>query len=281
MPDLVLKFRCPDHPGIIAGVSGALFALGADIRDAAQFGDAETGLFFARIHVETAEMDAQTLSAALAPVTQEHGLQMDIHDLGRPVKLMIAVSQHGHCLNDLLLRWHSGTLPGEIVGVVSNHQNFREVVQWYGLPFHYLPVQADRKAEQEQALEQCFADSDAELLVLARYMQVLSPPLCERLAGRCINIHHSFLPSFTGARPYHRAHARGVKLIGATAHYVTADLDEGPIIEQDVRRVNHATTPEQMVDIGREIEASVLARAVRWHLEQRVEIDGAKTVVFA
>jgi formyltetrahydrofolate deformylase len=193
---------------------------------------------------------------------------------------LIAVSRWGHCLNTLLNSWKLGSLPVEIVGVVSNHEAMRSVVEWYGLAYHYLPVEPAGKNEQEARLLNLFADSEAELLVLARYMQILSDQACAVLTGKAINIHHSFLPGFKGARPYHQAHARGVKLIGATAHYVTSDLDEGPIIEQAVERVSHANTPEQLVEIGRDIESVVLQRAVHWHAEHRVLLNGNKTVVF-
>ncbi len=280
--EYVLSLRCEDRPGIIAAVSTCLFEQGCDIRDAAQFGDEETRGFFVRIHLQSpAGLSEAALREALRPVAS--GLQLDwrLHALARPLRTLIAVSQQGHCLNDLLHRWHGGLLPTEIVGVVSNHPDMRRLTQWYGLPYHYLPVTAATRAEQEARLAQLLADEQVDLLVLARYMQILSPDLCAQLEGRCINIHHSFLPGFKGARPYHRAHARGVKLIGATAHYATADLDEGPIIEQDVARVTHATCATEMVHQGREIEARVLARAVRWHVEHRVMINGLKTIVFA
>ena len=277
----VIQLRCPDAPGILAAITGCLYEAGCDIREAAQFGDAETALFFVHIRVAgPAALTAAALENALARVVLKHKLQLKCIDLAIKPRTLIAVSQHGHCLNDLLHRWHVGSLPTEIVGVVSNHETFRGLADWYGLPFHHWPVTPDTKRGQEAKLLDLMERERVDLLVLARYMQVLTPEACEALRGRCINIHHSFLPGFKGAKPYHQAHARGVKIIGATAHYVTTDLDEGPIIEQDVRRVSHATPPEEMVEIGRETEASVLSRAVRWHVEHRVVLNGQKTVVF-
>ncbi|GAB4570738.1 MAG: formyltetrahydrofolate deformylase [Rhodothalassiaceae bacterium] len=279
--DYVLLMRSPDRPGILARVTGFLYERGADIRDAAQFGDPSTGLFFVRLHfrlptgsdIEPVRRDFASLAAPLE-------IEWVIRRWERRLPVMIAVSKAGHCLNDLLHRWQAGSLPIEILGVVSNHETQRALVEWHGLPFHHMPVTPDSRPAQEKALLALFESSGAELLVLARYMQILSPGMCAALSGRCINIHHSFLPSFKGARPYHRAYDMGVKLIGATAHYVTHDLDEGPIIEQDVRRVTHAHTPEDLVAIGRETEASVLARAVKWHAERRIMLNGRKTVVF-
>jgi len=279
--EFVLQLKCPDAPGILAGITAALACARCDIRDAAQFGDPGTGLFFVRMHVRAGDdATVPALTRALAPVVREHRLELRCLDLAQRPRTLIAVSREGHCLHQLLHRWHAGTLPTEIGGIVSNHETFRPLAEWYGIPFHYLPLTAATKPRQEEQLLQLVHEARADLLVLARYMQILSPGACEALAGRCINIHHSFLPGFKGARPYHQAHARGVKLIGATAHYVTTDLDEGPIIEQDVRRVTHAVSPEEMVEIGRETEASVLARAVRWHLEHRIVLNGQKTVVF-
>jgi len=204
-----------------------------------------------------------------------------IEDTAQRVRVLIAVSKLGHCLNDLLHRWRSGVLPVDIVGVVSNHEDLRGLVEWHQIPFHHLPVTADTRIEQEAALLELFSRYQADLLVLARYMQILSNDACRTLAGRCINIHHSFLPSFKGARPYHQAYERGVKIIGATAHYVTSDLDEGPIIEQAVERVGHEHTPERFQEIGRDLEAIVLARAVRWHAERRILLDGQRSVILS
>lgn len=221
---------------------------------------------------------AEDFQIVLKPVAQRFDMQLALHPAQSPMKVVLAVSRHGHCLNHLLNRWHSGELPVDVVGVVSNHDDMRRMVDWYGIPYHHLPMGTD-KAAQEAAFLQVVEAAGAELVVLARYMQVLSEDLCRRLAGRAINIHHSFLPGFKGAKPYHQAHARGVKLIGATAHYVTTDLDEGPIIEQVVERVNHAFSPEQLLSVGRGMECQALARAVSYHVERRVFLNGARTVV--
>jgi formyltetrahydrofolate deformylase len=274
---LVLSFRAPDQPGIVARVTSCVAAQGCDVRDAQVHGDSRSGLFFVRLVLESPAPRDQ-VAAALAPVARALQLDWQLEPQGRKLKTMIAVSRLGHCLLDLIYRTEIGNLPIDIVGVVSNHQALREQTEWHGLSFHHLPIEGD-KISQEARLRGVFEETGAELLVLARYMQVLSAGLAADLMGRCINIHHSFLPSFAGAKPYHQAYARGVKIIGATAHYVTADLDEGPIIEQDVLRVTHATGPEEMIAAGREIEASVLARAVRWHAERRVFLDGNRTVV--
>ncbi|WP_281300107.1 MULTISPECIES: formyltetrahydrofolate deformylase [unclassified Iodidimonas] len=279
--EFVLQMRCADQPGILARITGFLYERSGDVRDAAQFGDASTGLFFVRIHFRlTNGGSVAELRKDFGDYARSFGLDWSIRRWERRLPVMIAVSKAGHCLNDLLHRWKIGALPIRIMGVISNHETMRPLVEWHDLPFHYLPVDPDHRAKQEAAMLRLFEDSGSELLVLARYMQVLSSDLCTALNGRCINIHHSFLPSFKGARPYHRAHDLGVKLIGATAHYVTPDLDEGPIIEQDVRRVTHAHSPDDLVAIGRETEASVLARAVKWHAERRIMLNGRKTVVF-
>jgi formyltetrahydrofolate deformylase len=280
--DLILTLRTPDRPGIIAAVTTNLFEQGCDIRDAAQFGDPGTQNFFVRIHLaapETLSVDA--MRSGFEPVARKLDLQWQLAPWARKLRTLIAVSKFGHCLTDLLHRWQSGLLHTDIVGVVSNHNDMRRITEWYGLPYHYLPVTPQNKPEQEAAMLRLMESSCADLLVLARYMQILSPQLCEKLDGRCINIHHSFLPGFKGASPYKRAYERGVKLIGATAHYVTSDLDEGPIIEQDVVRVTHSTDAEEMANLGREVEARVLARAVRWHVEHRVIPIGPKTIVFS
>ena len=280
-PQFVVQLKCPDVPGVLAAATAGLYQGGCDVREAAQFGDPETRLFFVRMQLRAQPgATRQQVEHMLDDAVRRFSLDLRVFDLAARPKMLIAVSQHGHCLHQLLHRWQSGVLPANITGVVSNHPNFRSLAQWYELPFHHLPVTPDTRAQQEQQLLKLMRDSGAELLVLARYMQILSPAACAELAGRCINIHHSFLPGFKGARPYHQAHERGVKLIGATAHYVTTDLDEGPIIEQDVRRVTHATSAAEMAEIGRETEASVLARAVRWHLEHRIVLNGQKTVVF-
>jgi len=277
--NLVLLVRAPDRIGIVAGLAPPIAAAGIDVREAALYGDPGTATYFLRMHLQ-GPLDRAAVLALLAPVADALALEMRVVDFDARMRVLIAVSKLGHCLVDLLHRWSIGALPVEIVGVVSNHETLRSVTEWHGLPYHHLPL-SEGRATQEARFGEIVAAGDAELIVLARYMQVLSPALVDRFAGRCINIHHSFLPSFKGARPYHQAHARGVKLIGATAHYVTSELDEGPIIEQDARRVTHATTAEEMVAIGRETEASVLARAVRWHAEHRVFRNGDRTVVLA
>jgi len=275
----VLRFRCPDQPGILARLTPLLVENGWDIREAAIYGDPDSATFFVRMELASDRARIADLPQHLAPAVAALGLDWEVHDITAPMPVLIAVSKFNHCLVDLLHKVEIGALPIRIVGVVSNHEQERGRVEWHGIPYHHLPVDRADKAAQERRFLEIIAESGAELTVLARYMQILSDDFAGRLAGRCINIHHSFLPSFKGAKPYHQAKARGVKLIGATAHYVTADLDEGPIIEQDVRRVSHATTAEEMVAIGREVEASVLARAVRWHAEHRILGNGNQTVV--
>jgi len=280
--DFILSMQCPDRPGILARVTGALNDRGGDVRDAISFGDEETGIFFIRVHTRLPSSAAEEeFRKDMGGIADDLGINWQMQDWRRKSRVLIAVSKSDHCLVHLLHRWKVGSLNIEIPAVVSNHETTRDYVEWQGIPYHYLPVTKETKPAQEKALSELIEELEIDLVVLARYMQVLSPWMCEWLYGRCINIHHSFLPSFKGARPYHKAHERGVKLIGATAHYVTTDLDEGPIIEQDVRRVSHATTTDEMVAIGREIEANVLARAVRWHTEHRVQLNGQKTVVFA
>ena len=275
--DLVLRFRAPDRPGIMAAVAPLLAGQGCDIRGADVYGDDDTRGFFCRIALASRKTRDE-LASAIQPVADELSLEWELRDLGSKMKVLIAVSKFGHCLVDLIHKREIGHLPIEIVGVVSNHETLRKTVEWHGLSFHHLPMEQGKPA-QEAAFLSIIRKTGAELTVLARYMQILSNAFSAQLSGRCINIHHSFLPSFKGAKPYHQAHARGVKLIGATAHFVTPDLDEGPIIEQDVRRVSHAVAAEEMVAIGREIEASVLSRAVRWQAEHRIFPNGNKTVV--
>jgi formyltetrahydrofolate deformylase len=280
--DLILKFRCPDQPGILAAVTAAVFQAGLDIRDAAQFGDPGCGQFFVRMHLATTADGAEAVfRESFKAVAQRLDLKWLLRPWSEKTRTLIAVSKFGHCLNDLLHKWQAGLLHTDIVGVVSNHEDMRSLVEWHGLPFHYLPVSAETKAAQETRILELMAQEKVDLLVLARYMQILSENLCNALSGRCINIHHSFLPSFKGASPYKRAYERGVKLVGATAHYVTSDLDEGPIIEQDVVRVTHATSAEEMTNLGREVEARVLAKAVRWHVECRTILNGSRTIVFS
>lgn len=270
----VLTLTCDDRVGIVAGVTGALAGVGGFILDSQQYADLETERFFMRLAFTGGE-DAR---AALTPVAERFAFDWSLTRADDRPRVLIAVSKGSHCLNDLLHRWQTGGLPVDVAGVVSNHETLRPLVEWHGLPFHHLPVDEDTRDAQETALAALMADAD--YLVLARYMQVLSPALVERLAGRCINIHHSFLPGFKGAKPYHRAHERGVKLIGATAHFVTSDLDEGPIIEQAVERVDHRASVDDLIRIGRDIEAQVLARAVSWIGERRVLLNGNRTVVF-
>ena len=288
--DFVLTLSCPDAKGIVHAVSGLLYQAGCNIIDSQQFGDVlgddATGLFFMRVHFDAPEHlgDAATLDRLFSHTRQQFGMTAQVRSLARKPRVMLMVSKHGHCLNDLLFRWKSGQLGVDIPAIVSNHPDFAELAASYGIAFHHLPLptgsSAAAKREQEQQIEALFTREDIDLVVLARYMQILSPDFCAFLQGRAINIHHSFLPSFKGAKPYYQAHERGVKLIGATAHYVTADLDEGPIIEQDVERVDHTLSPEDFTAVGRDVECVVLARAVRWHVEHRVLLNGRKTVVF-
>ncbi|MGY0193675.1 formyltetrahydrofolate deformylase [Leptothrix sp. BB-4] len=286
----VLTLSCPDVKGIVHAVSGLLYQAGCNIIDSQQFGDVlgddATGLFFMRVHFEAPEhlADAHTLEKLFGPMRAQFSMDARVHSLARRPRVLLMVSQHGHCLNDLLFRWKSGQLAIDIPAIVSNHPDFAALADSYGVPFHHLPLKAGSGAEvkraQEREVEAICEREQVDLLVLARYMQILSEDFCHFLAGRAINIHHSFLPSFKGAKPYFQAHQRGVKLIGATAHYVTADLDEGPIIEQDVERVDHTLSPEDYTAVGRDVECVVLARAVRWHVEHRVLLNGRKTVVF-
>ncbi len=286
----VLTLSCPDTKGIVHAVSGLLYQAGCNIIDSQQFGDVlgedATGLFFMRVHFEAPEhlADALTLEKLFGPMRAQFHMDARVHALARRPRVLLMVSQHGHCLNDLLFRWRSGWLPIDIPAIVSNHPDFAALADSYGVPFHHLPLKAGSSAEtkraQEREVEAICEREQVDLLVLARYMQILSEDFCHFLAGRAINIHHSFLPSFKGAKPYYQAHDRGVKLIGATAHYVTADLDEGPIIEQDVARVDHTDTVEDLTALGRDTESQVLARAVKWHSEHRVLLNGHKTVVF-
>ena len=280
----VLTFSCVDAVGIVAAVTGLLAETDGFILDSQQYADLDSGRFFMRVEFRGAgprfPQDFAGVQAAFAPIVERFAMDARLSDAAVKPRFVIAVSQGSHCLNDLLHRWSTGNLAIDIVAVVSNHESQRRLSEWHGVPFHYLPVGEANRAEQEAAMLDVMARGGAEYLVLARYMQVLSSDLSAKLAGRCINIHHSFLPGFKGAKPYHRAHERGVKLIGATAHFVTSDLDEGPIIEQAVERVDHRDGIDNLIRIGRDVEAQVLARAVRWVAEQRVLIDGRKTVVF-
>ena len=280
--DFVLTLRCPDTPGIVHAVSGFLVRSSGNIVESQQFGDSETGRFFMRVQFETLDpaVGLEELRASFDDVATEFEMTWELWMAGAPYRTLILVSKFGHCLNDLLFRTSTGSLQIEIPAIVSNHRDFERLADSYGIAFHHIPVSSETKADAESRLLELVDELGIHLVVLARYMQVLSDATCRALSGRAINIHHSFLPSFKGARPYHQAHQRGVKLIGATAHYVTSDLDEGPIIEQDVARVDHNFTAEQLASTGRDVESQVLSRAVRWHSETRVMSNGAKTVVF-
>ena len=279
--DYILTLSCPDRTGIVYRVTGLLYELGCNILDAQQFGDEESRRFFLRVHFDLpTASDGGALQDRFAALASEFDMDWQLHDARQRARLLVLVSKQGHCLNDLLFRAHSRQLPVDIAGIVSNHEDFAALADSYGVPFHHLPVTAATKAIQEQQIIELVERERIDLVVLARYMQILSPELCDALAGRAINIHHSFLPSFKGAKPYHQAHQRGVKIIGATAHYVTRDLDEGPIIEQDIARVDHAMTPKELVRVGSDTESQVLARAVRRHVEHRILLNGHRTVVF-
>ena len=279
--DLVLTVACASRRGIVAAVAGFLAEHGCNITDSAQFDDLANGRFFMRVSFRSETgAAAEELREAFVPVAEGFGMDWAIHDPARRMRVLLMVSGFGHCLNDILYRWRIGALPIEIVGVVSNHLTYQKLVVNHDLPFHHIPVTKARKAEAEARLMEVVEETGTELVVLARYMQVLSDAICARMSGRIINIHHSFLPSFKGANPYRQAYDRGVKLIGATAHYVTADLDEGPIIEQDTVRVTHAQSPEDYVSLGRDVEAVVLSRAIHAHINHRVFLNDARTVVF-
>lgn len=279
-PELVITLTCPDQHGIVHAVSGAILQAGGNITESQQFGDVDSGRFLMRVQADSVT-DPDRLRAGLTALGEQLRMDWSLDTVGRPLRTLIMASREGHCLSDLLFRAREGLLPLDIAGVVANHPDLQPLAEFYGAPFHHIPVTAATKAQAEAALLALVAEHDIELVVLARYMQVLSDDVCRALEGRVINIHHSFLPSFKGARPYAQAHARGVKLIGATAHYVTADLDEGPIIEQDVVRVGHGDSVAELVVRGQDVERQVLARAVRWHAEHRVLLNGTKTIVFA
>ena len=276
----ILTLSCPDQRGIVHAVSGFLLERGGNIEEAAQYNDHDTGLFFMRVQFACADAGAEALREQIGTLAARFDMRWQLHAAAQPMRAVIFVSKEGHCLNDLLFRWKSGLLPLDIRAIVSNHRDFYQLAASYNAPFHHIAVNKANKAQAEERQLEIIDGEGAELVVLARYMQVLSDAMCQRLAGRAINIHHSFLPSFKGAKPYYQAHNRGVKLIGATAHYVTADLDEGPIIEQDVARVDHSLTVEDLTAIGRDTESQVLARAVKWHGEHRVLVNGQRTVVF-
>jgi formyltetrahydrofolate deformylase len=280
----ILTFACTDRGGIVAAVTGELAQAGGFILESQQFADLDSGQFFMRLVFTGADDrfvdDEAAIRGWLAPIAERFAFDWSVQPGDRRMRVLIACSSTSHCLNDLLHRWSIGALPIEPVGVVSNHDKLRALAEWHGVAFHHLPVDAANRAGQERAILDLMAATGAELLVLARYMQVLSPEMVAAVEGRAINIHHSFLPSFKGAKPYHQAHARGVKLIGATAHYVTSDLNEGPIVEQAAERVDHRAGVDQLIAMGRDIEAQVLARAVAWIAERRVLPNGARTVVF-
>ncbi|HWW07969.1 formyltetrahydrofolate deformylase [Collimonas sp.] len=285
-PEYILTLSCLDQRGIVHRVSGFLAEHGCNIIDSAQFGDAQSELFFMRVHFssEDATVADERLRAEFSALAATMQMHWQLHDAHKKPRMMLMVSKIGHCLNDLLFRYKSGLLPVEISAIVSNHTDFYQLAASYNIPFHHLPLatgaSTEAKLAQESRVMEIVEANKIDLVVLARYMQILSPAMCTALTGRAINIHHSFLPSFKGAKPYYQAHDRGVKLIGATAHFVTGDLDEGPIIEQDVARVDHAMEPETLTAIGRDVECVVLARAVKWFIEHRILLNGHKTVVF-
>jgi len=277
----VLKLSCTDRMGIVAAVAEYLLEHRCNIVDSAQFGDDKKKGFFMRVSFDAdSALTAEDLQRAFTAVGERFGMQWAIHDTAVKSRVVVMVSKFGHCLNDLLYRHRIGALPIDIVAIVSNHRDLYQLAATRDIPFHHLPVNGSNKAKQEERLLEILHDERFDLLVLARYMQILSPELCAQLQERAINIHHSFLPSFQGAKPYDQAHERGVKLIGATAHYVTQALDEGPIVEQDVARVDHATSVEDCAAVGRDVECAVLARAVKWHVEHRILLNGNRTVVF-
>ncbi|WP_106267089.1 MULTISPECIES: formyltetrahydrofolate deformylase [Isoptericola] len=275
----VLTMSCPDRPGIVHAVSGMLAAHDGNITESQQFGNPGSGTFFMRVQVES-HASREELEAAMSDVAASFEMTWTLDVVGRPVRTLVMVSRAAHCLVDLLYRERDQGMPIDVVGVVGNHRDLEDIAEFYGKPFHHVPVTKDTKAAAEDRLRRLVDELDVELVVLARYMQILSDELCRDLSGQVINIHHSFLPSFKGARPYAQAHERGVKLIGATSHYVTGDLDEGPIIEQDVERVDHSRAVADLVALGEDVERRTLARAVRWHAEHRVLLDGHRTVVF-
>jgi formyltetrahydrofolate deformylase len=276
----ILTLSCRDRTGIVHAVSGFLLERGGNIEEAAQYNDPATGLFFMRVQFACDQVGESDLRSQLGTFAKPFQMTWNLHNTTQPMPAVILVSKEGHCLNDLLFRWKSGLLPIDIRAIVSNHREFYQLAASYNVPFHHIPVTAANKAEAEAKQYDIIQSEGAELVVLARYMQILSDDLCRKLSGRAINIHHSFLPSFKGAKPYYQAHDRGVKLIGATAHYVTTDLDEGPIIEQEISRVNHSMTPDPLTAIGRDVESMALARAIQWQAEHRILLNGKSTVIF-
>ncbi len=280
--EFILTLSCPDKPGIVYAVSSFLVQHSGNIIASQQYGSLDDGRFFMRVHFSVPQpgRTAAELERDFSWVAEAFHMSWRLHDKSERIRTLLMVSRLGHCLNDLLFRWKTGSLPVDLVGVVSNHDDFRDLTESYKLPFHHIPVTPEAKPTAESALMSLIDETKTELIVLARYMQILSPEVCKRVEGRMINIHHSFLPSFKGAKPYHQAYAKGVKLVGATAHYVTPDLDEGPIIEQDVLRVDHTYPPQRLAEAGRDVEAQVLARAVNWHAEHRILLNGNRTVIF-
>ncbi|MGW0735018.1 formyltetrahydrofolate deformylase [Streptomyces sp. NPDC002851] len=280
--EFVLTLSCPDRSGLVHAVTGFLVQHSGNILESQQFDDRQQGRFFMRVHFDVSDpsVSLDDLRSGFTPVAEALQISWKLHDASTPTRTLIMVSKFGHCLNDLLFRQSTGALNIEIPAIVSNHRDFEPLAQSHGIPFHHIPVTRETKADAEARLLELVAELDVDLVVLARYMQILSDDLCKQLDGRAINIHHSFLPSFKGARPYAQAHERGVKLVGATAHYVTPDLDEGPIIEQDVIRVDHSQSADTLVTLGRDVEARVLARAVEWHSDSRIMTNGNRTVVF-
>jgi len=281
MKNFVLTVSCKSTRGIVAAISSYLADKGCNIVDSSQFDDLDTGKFFMRVSFISEEgLSGADIDAGFATVAAPFQMNYDFHDSEKRMKVLLMVSRFGHCLNDLLYRWKIGALPIDIVGVVSNHFDYQKVVVNHDIPFHHIPVTKANKVQAEAHILEVAEQTGTELIVLARYMQILSDEMCQKMSGRIINIHHSFLPSFKGANPYKQAYQRGVKLIGATAHYVTADLDEGPIIEQDTARITHAQSPDDYVSIGRDVESQVLARAIHAHIHHRTFINGNRTVVF-
>ncbi|WP_207063709.1 formyltetrahydrofolate deformylase [Motiliproteus sp. SC1-56] len=281
-PRYRLVIACPDRVGIVAMVSNFISSHGGSITEASQHSDSSTGWFFMRYEINAASLafSLEELRSGFEPIAQSFNMEWRLENVARPKRVMLMASREAHCLADLLYRYHSGELHCEIPCVVSNHDDLRRMVEWHGIPYHHVPVSRERKAEAFAEVRRLVEENEIDTIVLARYMQILPPDLCQAYAHRVINIHHSFLPSFAGARPYHQAHERGVKLIGATCHYVTEDLDAGPIIDQDVMRISHTDEIEDMVRLGRDVEKMVLARGLRWHLEDRILVHGNKTVVF-
>jgi formyltetrahydrofolate deformylase len=280
-PEIILTLSCPDRVGIVRAVAGFLADRTINIVDSKQFADASTGQFFMRVQaVPPPSVELGALREEFRPLAEQFTMSFEVHDALERPRILILVSKMGHCLNDLLYRCSIGVLKAEVVAVVSNHTDFEDLARTSGIDFHYLPVTPATKDAQEKRLRSLVDELDVDLVVLARYMQVLTEPTVGYLAGRAINIHHSFLPSFKGAAPYRQAYDHGVKVIGATAHYVTSVLDEGPIIEQEVARVDHSQSPDAMAEVGRDIECVTLARAVRWHIEHRVMLSGRRTIVF-